>query len=133
MDKDIGKGEGTYRTSVRRIKPNVSINSQIPHIIAEILENRVKHKQTQQPHHQHWQHPPHSETAPHPARSAIYQLPCVVWIVYPPRPRKSSEARRMLAQDWGRGLMLSEFELGLKVDVLPGLSGEETKLRELSE
>ena len=39
----------------------------------------------------------------------------------------------MLAQDWGRGLMLSEFELGLKVDVLPGLSGEETKLRELSE
>lgn len=37
----------------------------------------------------------------------------------------------MLAQDWGRGLMLSEFELGLKVDVLPGLSGEETKLREL--
>jgi hypothetical protein len=39
----------------------------------------------------------------------------------------------MLAQDWGRGLMLSEFELGLKADVLPGLSGEETKLRELSE
>jgi hypothetical protein len=39
----------------------------------------------------------------------------------------------MLAQDWGRGLTLSEFELGLKADGLPGLSGEETKLRELSD
>jgi hypothetical protein len=39
----------------------------------------------------------------------------------------------ILTQDWGRGLPFSEFELvlGLKADGEPGLSGEETKLREL--